>query len=101
MTCDKIHDPPVRIRRHLILLTAGRGIEQKLGYGVLYVWCVCLICSWVPLNPVNPLTAGVAYSRIFIFYWHIKYHFLNMFKIKCNINQQDLKRFDLHFVKSE
>ena len=26
---------------------------------------------------------------------------LNMLKIKCDINQQDLKRVDLHFVKSE
>ena len=24
-----------------------------------------------------------------------------MLKIKCDINQQDLKRVDLHFVKSE
>ena len=34
------------------------------------------------------------------FYEHIKYHILNMVKIKCDINQQDLKRVDLHFVKS-
>ena len=51
---------------------------------------------------VNLLTAGVAYIRVFIFYSHIiKYHILNMLKIKCDINQQDLKRVDLHFVKSE
>ena len=31
----------------------------------------------------------------------IKYHNLNMLKIKCDINQQDLKKVDLHFVKSE
>ena len=49
----------------------------------------------------NPLTAGAAYIRVFIFYQHIKYHLLNMFKIKCDINQQDLKTVDLHFVKSE
>ena len=42
-----------------------------------------------------------AYIRVFIFYEHIKYHILNMLKIKCDINQQDLKRVDLHFVKSE
>ena len=29
------------------------------------------------------------------------YHILNMLKIKCDINQQDLKFFDLHFVKYE
>ena len=49
----------------------------------------------------NPLTAGIAYIRVFIFYKHIKYHISNMLKIKCDINQQDLKRVDLHFVKSE
>ena len=50
----------------------------------------------------NPLTAGAAYIRVFIFYWHIKYHILSIFlKIKYDINQQELKRVDLHFVKSE
>ena len=48
----------------------------------------------------NSLTAGAAYIRVFIFYQHIKYHILNMLKIKCYINQQNLKRVDLHFVKS-
>ena len=45
----------------------------------------------------NPLTAGAAYIRVFFFYQHIRYHILNMLKI----NQQDLKRVDLYFVKSE
>ena len=45
----------------------------------------------------KPLTAGAAYIWIFIFYWQIKYHLLNMLKIKCDINQQDLKTVDLHF----
>ena len=50
----------------------------------------------------NPLAAGVAYIRILIFYLHIKYHLLNMLNmINCDINQQYLKRVDLHFVKSE
>ena len=31
---------------------------------------------------INPLTAGAAYIRIFIFYKHIKYHLLDMLKIK-------------------
>ena len=39
---------------------------------------------------VNPLTTGAAYIRVFIFYQHIKYHFLNKVNIKCDINQQDL-----------
>ena len=51
---------------------------------------------------LNPLTAGAAYIRVFILYQHIiKYDILNMLKIKCDINQQDLKIVDLHFVKSE
>ena len=50
---------------------------------------------------IDPLTAGVAYTRVFIFYWHIKYHLLNMVMIKCDINQQYLKTVDRHFVKSE
>ena len=54
-----------------------------------------------PYKHINPLTAGVAYIRVFNFYWHVKYHVLNMLKISCAINQQDLKRVDLHFVKSE
>ena len=49
----------------------------------------------------DPLTAGVAYIRVFIFYQHIKYHFLNMLKIIYDINQQYLKTVHLHFVKSE
>ena len=50
---------------------------------------------------LDPLTAGAAYIRVFIFYQHIKYHILNMLKIKCDINHQDLKTADLHFVKYE
>ena len=53
------------------------------------------------LKALNPLTAGAEYIRVFIFYLHIKYGILNMLKIKCDINQQDLKGVDLHFVKSE
>ena len=49
----------------------------------------------------NPLTAGVAYIRVFIFYSPIKYQLLNMLKIKCDTNQHYLKTVDLHFVKSE
>ena len=47
----------------------------------------------------TPLTADAAFIRVFIFYQHIKYHILKMLKIKCDINQQDLKRDYLHFVK--
>ena len=51
---------------------------------VLYILCI------------NPSTAGAAYIRVFI-----KYHILNMLKIKCDFNQQDLKRVYLHSVKFE
>ena len=45
---------------------------------------------------LNPLTAGVAYIRVFIFDYHIRNHFLKMLKIKYDINQQYLKTVDLH-----
>ena len=60
-----------------------------------YIW------TRVILLTLNPLTAGVAYIRVFIFYYHIKYHLLNLLKIKCDINQQYLKTVYLHFVESE
>ena len=50
---------------------------------------------------LNLLNAGAAYIRVFLFYQHIKYHILNMFKIKCDINQQDLKKVYVYFVKYE
>ena len=52
----------------------------------------------------NPLTFNRwcrIYSGFQFLLAHIKYHFLNMLTIKCDINQQDLKRVNLHFVKSE
>ena len=54
-----------------------------------------------PIINLNPLPTGAEHILVFIFYWHIKYHVSNMLKIKCDINQQDLKRVHLHFVKSE
>ena len=51
--------------------------------------------------PFNPLTGGGAYIRVFIFYYNIMYHLLNMLKIKYDINQQYLKTVDLNFVKYE
>ena len=62
---------------------------------------ICNNTEWVQLYGFNPLTAGAAYIRVFVFYRYIKYHILNMSRIKCDINQQDLKRVDLHFVKTE
>ena len=50
---------------------------------------------------VNPLTSGTHYIRFYIFYHHIAYQLLNMFNIKSDANQQDLKTVDLHFVKFE
>ena len=34
-------------------------------------------------------------------YYHIQYRLLSMLKPYCNINQHDLKRVDLHFVKTK
>ena len=48
----------------------------------------------------NPSTTGTDHIRFFIFYQHIKYHILNMLKIKRVINRQYLKIVNLHLVKS-
>ena len=40
-----------------------------------------MVCT-VIFQCFNPLAAGAAYLRVFIFYYHIKYHFLNMLKIE-------------------
>ena len=72
-------------------------------YMAVHTWpCrIMLLILWIADcfrgMPFNPLTAGAACIRGF-FSWHIKYHVLNMLKIKSDINQQDLKRVDLHFV---
>ena len=43
---------------------------------------------WKALQSIiNPLTAGAAYIRVFIFYQHIMYDLLNMLMIQCDINQ--------------
>ena len=76
--------------QHLLTYILVFDLRPILPDQVAYYW----------MN-INPLTAGAAYIRVFIFYWHIKYHLLNTVKIKCDINQQDLKTVDLHFVKFE
>ena len=53
---------------------------------------------------VTPSTAGAAYIRTFIFYQHIKYLILNMFKIKSeNVTSTSKiwKKLPSIFVKSE
>ena len=55
------------------------------------MYCVIMFCKAKHIR-FNPLTAGAAYIRVFIFYQHIMYQLLNMLKIKCNINQQFLKQ---------
>ena len=80
------------------------------------VCCKCLFCFSKVLIPqikiimdyihtpllchcsLNLLIAGAAHIRVFFFYQQIKYHLLNMLKIKCDINEQYLKTVDLHFV---
>ena len=51
---------------------------------------------WGGTTSIYPLIAGAEYILVYI-----KYDILNMLKIKCDINQQDLKTVDLHFVKFE
>ena len=82
---------------HILLLTTGRTIANKNTKGLILDSSVLGVEQYM----FNPLIAGAANIRVFIFYYHIKYHILNILKIKCDINQQDLKRVDLHFVKSE
>ena len=65
---------------------------ENLFHHIIKTFLYNMFCSF---------TAGTAYIRVFIFYQHIKYHILNMLKIKCDINQQDLKRVNLYFVNSE
>ena len=67
----------------------------------IFIWDIGENKSRLKIHFINPLNSGAAYIRVFIFYWHIKYYLLNMVKIKYDINQQDLKRVYLHFVKSE
>ena len=66
------------------------NILRAFEGGIMYDKNWCHFNLW----RVNPLTAGAAYIRVSIFYQHIKYHFLNMVKIKCDINQQYLKTVD-------
>ena len=58
------------------------------------IGAMCLVLRSYPLTP------GATYIRVFIFYYHIMCHLLNMLNIKCDINQQYLKTVDLHFGKS-
>ena len=60
-----------------------------------------LACLAEQIGSINPLTADVAYIRVFILYNHIKYHLLNMLEIKCDINQHYLETVVLQFVKCE
>ena len=48
---------------------------------------------------LNPPTAGPEFIRFKK--THIKYHILSILNIKPDLNQQDLKTVNLHFVKSE
>ena len=71
-----------------------RDPQRQVGKHHLYPYNLNKnICQSCKLNPLN---AGPEYIRFSFF----KYHILKMVKIKCDINQQDLKRVD-HFVKSE
>ena len=65
---------------------------------VVLITSIALISLFYLAYKQENSTAGAAYIRDFIFYYHIKYHILNMLKIKRDINQQDLRRVDLHFV---
>ena len=49
----------------------------------IFVFYIFLLADYISaFKPVNTLTAGAAYIRVFIFYEHIQYRILNMLKIK-------------------
>ena len=50
----------------------------------------------VDVSALNLLTAGTGFKK----YHHLKCQILNTFKLKNDINLQDLKIVHLHFVKS-
>ena len=50
---------------------------------------------------INPLTAGTVHIRFLHFLLAYYISACKPVKIKSDINQQDLKFVDLHFVKSE
>ena len=52
----------------------------------------------IKLNMVNVNDKD---NRVLLFYKHIMNHLLNILKIQLDINQQDFKIGNLHFVKSE
>ena len=90
--------------------TVLKKIALPIAHVVALVWfgideMVCLKKPTLAIALVcftlNPLTARAAYIRVLIFIWHIKYHRLNMLRIKDDINQQYLQTVKFHFVKSE
>ena len=113
--------PLVNILIYLQFAPQGNGMESEdinspFLLRNLYCWgrntpslplitILSYLFTLAPLSATNsrfnPITAGVAYIRVFIFYHHIMGHLLNMAKIKCDIKQQELKKVDFHFVKSE
>ena len=64
------------------------------------MWMCCWFYPLLTSLSLNLLTAGVAYIRVLFFISTLSTPF-NMLKIKCDMNQQDLKIVDLHFDKSE
>ena len=63
--------------------------------------CLVIICCHIPLTCDLPFKRRSRLYLLFysLFYKHIKYQLSNMVKIKRDINQQDFKIVDHHFVK--
>ena len=72
-------------------------------------WIIWIPMSWVydSYKYFCSYSAGIEFRRQILSTKvdpravRVRYHLLNMLKIKCDINQQYLKTVDLHFVKSE
>ena len=62
------------------------GWPVRVHAGVPHVHAITRLLHNIDLIPVittlNPFTAGAEYIRVFILYYTIKYHILNMLKIK-------------------
>ena len=101
---------------HSEFIKCNKGFIEKKCWrnaSLIFIWVIFKFIHVQQTRDVGPILAygwssiangeptGAAYILVFIFYFHIKYHLFNVSKINCDINQQYLKRVDLHFVKSE
>ena len=77
-------------------------VDENLKYGVDCISARDDYTTSQRAQYVNPLTDGAVHIRFLHFILAHSHQLLNLLKIKSDIKyQQDLKFYDLHFVKSE